>query len=275
MTVSVNFEGFPWFCVIIHEKLSGRVVKMKAELIALLDELSSTGGNYNTTALIAIRRKFMNFLSQDEYLLHYENDENMLIAKDALHFIDAYNTYAVTNDRVESSKHLQFFFKRLIDAEKWNYYELAFLVSSLNITESTKQALVLIDKAYKMIDIFKADVRSELIEGHLATNVLSVLLGARFSGDHGGIHLESEFDRWFFKLEMLAEKNTELKILLDTSEIRQAVFNLNSRLMNQLFQKFESSYDEKIVKALGKEVDAYIASKKYTELYSEHLESLS
>jgi len=248
---------------------------MKAELIALLEELLSVEGNHERTELIAIRHKLVTFLSQDEQVLRYENDENMIIAKDALHLIDAYNIYAITNDRVEASQYLQTFFKRMINAEKWNYYEALFLTSSLGITENTAQALVLIDKARAMVEFFKSDVESESVEGVLATNVLSVLLNAKFSNDHGGIHLESEFDKWFFKLEMLAEKNAELKMLLDISEIRQAVFHVNSKLMNQLFQEFECNYDERMVKVLGKEVDAYIASKKYAELYSEHLANLS
>jgi hypothetical protein len=242
---------------------------LKAELIKILEKLFALGGNHDTTRLLEMRDDFLDFLREEDQLFMSHSHKNITLAKDAVYFIDAHNTYAITTSRVEAGRQMKHIFERLINAQKWNYYELKFLIGSLHFTDSVKHSLLLANKSLEILRDFKADPRSDYLAGLVAFNTISRILHAKFFDDHHGVNLEEAFAQWFFKLELQIPNNDELQMHFKIAEIKQAVFRQNIQAINQHMKEFETNYDEKMLKLITSEVNFYISSKRYNLLYRE------
>ena len=240
---------------------------LKPKLIKILEKLFALGGNHDTERLLEFRDEFLGFLKEDDQILMPHNNENIVIAKDAIHFIDALNAYATTTNRVEAGSYVKHFFDRLIGSEKWNYYEIKFLIGVLSLTSDVKQALSLANKAIQALMDFGADPRFQLLSGLIAYHTISRVLYAKFFENNHDIDLEDTFSQWLLKLKHQAIAEPELRIHFDVAEIKRAILMKDMQEINRLMQDFEKNYDEKIVKVISNEVNFYIASKGYGLLY--------
>lgn len=237
---------------------------MKVQLIEILDKLMALGGNHDRIALMELRHQFLDFLREEEQLLSSHDDANKMTAINAIHFIDATMRHQV--NIVEPDKHLQSYFEHLMAAEKWNYYELRFLIGLLGLVNSMKQALLLANKACELLRDFKAVTRTDDLSIYIAANTISRIVQANFFDEDHGVDLEDELDQWFLKIKILVSENPQLQLYYDIVEIRQAVFRQDRQLIYQLMQAFETNYDEKVVETLEDEINYYIASEKYNRL---------
>lgn len=241
---------------------------LKAELIKILEKLFTLSGNHDVTRLLELRDEFLNFLREEKQLFMDHDDVNIMNTMDAIHFIDALNIYASTTNRAEASTYVQPLFRRLLETEEWNYYELRFLIGALSYTVDVNQALSLADKAIEILMNFRADNRFKLLSGLVAYHTLSRILYAKFFEDNHNVNLENLFEQWFSKLKWQLLDEPKLKVHFNVAEVKCAIFVKDSPKVSLLMQEFENNYDEKIVKAISNEINSYIASKGYSLQYS-------
>ena len=245
--------------------MRGAKKMLKSELVERLEELFAIGGNHDTVKSIEMRHKFKGFLSQDEYLLgdHDRDNENVRIARDTIRFIDANNTYANTSCVVEASKHLNPFFDRLLQQEKWNYYELLFFVGSSHVTESVEQAIRLgLEAIIKSVEFYNKD-RIGILEGHLSCNTCARILYAKYFDEDADkkYFLSGEFQNWFERLRRLARDHKELEVQSLVTKIRHALFERNETA--KYMKELEENHDKKIVDSIEREVQFYMTSNGY------------
>ena len=236
---------------------------LKSELIEMLKQIFESGGNHDPFKLSEIREKLIDFLKaeKEKSLLSYENNENIVIAIDAVRFIDANYIFAKTSNRIEASIPVKPLFDRLIQLDDWNYYELKFLIGLINFAPNAEQAVRFAAKAEKAIMNFQIADNTDVSKGALACNVCSRLLYAKYFDDDVKDELTQEFSTWFCKLEQLAKLNNELEVLFLATRIRQAIFNNDFQEVDELFKRVVANSDEKIVKVVKSEICFYIASR--------------
>ena len=192
-----------------------------------------------------------------------QDNENVIIAKDAVRFIDAHNVYAATSDRIEASVHMKKCFDRLTQSENWNYYDLKFLVSSVHLIESIEQALELGSKSMLEMVHFRASSNTDIWEGYLALNMCARLLIAKYFDSDIKINLPLRFEEWFSKLERLAEKNSDLSLPFTVTKIRKAIFHKDQDQIFKLREELETNYDEDVVNIVRSEISFYLLSERY------------
>jgi len=236
---------------------------LKPELIEILEELFTIGGNYDRLKSIEVKNRLLDFIKAEELLLDCQNNVNTILANDAVSFIDANNVYAATTNRIEASIHIQPFFQRLIDLNDWNYYEIKFLVSSLIFTENVKQALDLGTLATLNLIKFRNINKTDILEGYLASNVCSRILYAKYFDNHVKVDLSEQFTDWFLKLKSLAEKNSVLELTFIATQIRQTLLYQILEETAELCRKVEGIYTEKIADMIKGEVSFYLRSERY------------
>lgn len=240
---------------------------MKTQLIEILDKLIDLGDNHDRKPLMAIRHELLDFLKQDDHLLIPHTNESINTAVNAVHFVDAQVNLA-TSDNIKAGKNLQPFLEHLNTAEKWNYYELRFLVGSLNLTATLKESLVLAGKACELLKDFASTTPpTDRISAVISFNLTQRILYTKFFEENNEIDLEDAFQQWFLKLQFLASENDKLQLLFNVVEIRQAVFNQDRQQIAQLMQQFEANYNEKEIEVMAGEVNLYMASERYNQLY--------
>jgi len=242
---------------------------LKPKLIEILENLFSTGGNYNKLKLIEVKNRLLDFIDAERLSSDSQNNANAILAEDAVCFIDANNIYATTTNRVEASKHMQSFFKRLTELDEWNYYEIKFLVSSLIFTEDVKQALELSELATLKIVKFRNISKTDVLEGYLSFNLCSRILYAKYFDHHIEDDLSKSFDTWFLKLKHLAEKNNILELIFIVTEIKRTLFYQIPEETGELCRKVEGRYSEKIADMIKGEVSFYLGSESYKSKYFE------
>jgi len=235
---------------------------LKLELIEMLKQMFALGGNHETFKSSEVRKKLLGFLKaeKEEFLLSYQNNENIIVAIDAIRFIDANNIFAKTSNRIEAGIPVKPFFERLMQLDNWNFYELKFLISLLAFTKNTEQLVELAIKAEQTIRNFRVIDNTDISEGYLACNVCSRLLYAKYFDDDVQTDLAGEFSKWFSNLERLTESNSELELLFLATKIRQSIFNKNFQKIDDLFKIAETNYDERLVKVVKSEICFYTAS---------------
>lgn len=243
-------------------------IMLKVQVLEILEKLFALGGNHDTARLLELRNEFLNFLRREEQLFMSRDDESIVIAKDSIRFIDALNAYATTSSIIEASNHVQIFFERLANSEKWNYYEINLLIGSLGYTKDIKQTLTLANKAIEVLMDYTADTRSKYLSGSIAFNTISRILYTKFFDDELGIDLEKELNQWLLKLKLQVLNENKLKIPYEVAQIKQAVFNKDRILIIERMNDFEKKYDENIFKVVSREIDSYIISDRYSPFFS-------
>lgn len=245
---------------------------LKNNLIESLEKLFALGNNHDTTRLLEIRREFINFLKEDDQLLIPHADENIVLAKDAVAFIDAQILDATTSNKTEAGNHLKPFFERLMNSEEWSYYELRTLGGSLSLTSNVEQSISLANKAVMVLMNFNTP-HSGIWSGVIAFHVLSRILYAKFFEDDITIDLDEAFGQWFVKLKHQVPDNPELQMYLEIAEVKQAIFKKDNQAIMLLMREFEEKYDKEVVRVVTSEVDYYVASKKYNPKFHEILKN--
>ena len=242
---------------------------LKPRLTRVVEEVFAIGGNHDTAKDIELREKLLDFLREEDHVILPGDDPNLVLAKDMIRFIDADKIYADTSDGKLAHPHVKLFLERLMesDLDKWHYYELKLLISTVNFTENIEQAIELASKADRRILQFKRVRLTEKLEGYLALNMCSRILSAKYF-DSANIDLvNSEFKFWFRKLEKLTEEypqENQLALIFLITKIREALFKGHSTDAHQLCEELESYHDEKIARMVNNEVHCYTTSKEYT-----------
>ena len=236
---------------------------LKSELVEILKQMFELGGNHETFKLSEIRRELIDFLKveKEKTLLSYENNENIVVAIDAIRFIDANNIFAKTSDRIKASIPIEPFFERLIVLDNWNFYELKFLISLLPFIKNVGRAVDLAIKAKQVITNFRVIINTDISEGYLACNICSRLLYARYFAEDVEVEIDQEFAKWFSRLERLTVSNNELEVLFLATRIRKAIFDNDFQKVDDLFKIVEANYDEKIIKVVKSEICFYITAR--------------
>jgi len=239
---------------------------MSPKIIELLEELFAIGGNHDAMRTFEIRNKFLELLREEHHLLALEDNEDAVLAKDAIYFIDAHHIYATTTDRTEAYLRIQPIFERLMQADGWNYYEIKFVITSLSFTISLEQAIELGTKAVQRLLNFKVANDADYIEGVLACNMCSRILYAKYFDADVKLNLVEDFSLWLSKLKRLTEKESKLEVGLLATEIREAILNKNQEQIFKLLDKLESKYDKNVANTISNEINSYLVSKKYNPL---------
>ena len=242
---------------------------LKPRLTKVVEEIFAIGGNHDSAKDMELREELLNFLREEDHLMLPAADANLMLAKDMIRFIDADKIYAQTTDGKQAYPHVKLFLERMteLDLNKWHYYELKLLISSINFTEDIKQAMELASKAEKRIFLFKRIRRTEMLEGALAGNMCTRLLCAKYFDNDVKIDLvTSEFQVWFRRFEKLTAENQSdniLSLMFLATKIRKALFERHSTSAYQLCEELETYYDAGITKAINNEVHFYTTSKEY------------
>jgi len=235
---------------------------LKSELTGILNELFALGGNQDVLKLNEIRKRLVDFLSHTEQLLGCQDNENVIIAKDAVRLLDALSVYAETTDRNKANSHVQPFFDRLIQSDGWSQCDLQFLITSVEYIKNVEQLLELSDRAISEISKYQDNNNSAILEGYLAFNMCSRILYAKFFDDAKTDFLV-QFATWALKLENLLDKNNELSQISLITQIRRAIFHRAPTEIVKLCEDLKNNYDENIHSTVEKEVRFYITSEKY------------
>jgi len=237
---------------------------LKPELIEILEELLAIGGNYDIPKALAMRHRFKEFLSRDEQLLGDQDDENNIIAKDAIRFIDANNSYSNNTNVAEANVHLNSFFKRLLKQKKWSYYELEFFIGSSFLTESVEQAILLgVEAIINCVGFYEKN-HIGVLEGVLSANICSRILHAKYFDDvDNKFYLSEEFKNWFSRLRHLTKEHSKLELSSLITKIRHALFEKNEDLIPQYLQELEAKYSGEIANLINREVHFYMTSERY------------
>jgi len=244
---------------------------LKPELIEILEQLFAIGGNQDTVKYIRIRKKLVAFLKTEEFLVNYQMDKNLLVARDAIHFIDALNIHAKTSNKMEASSRLQPFFKRLLQSDDWNFYELTFLISLLEFTETIEQALQLGSKASHTIRSFGASGNVAFFKSSLSCNMCSRLLFAKFFDKDVNLDLvSSQFHTWFRELEFLVKENNKLDLDFLVTKIRKAIFNTEVTEIRKSLKELKMKY-KKVYDLIESEVNFYWQSEEFRKLFLDDL----
>jgi len=240
---------------------------IQLELAEILDKMFAIGGNHNTEKAFEIRNNLLDLHSIEDVLLK-PYDANIIMTKDAINFLDASAIHAQTTDTVRANAYMAPFFERLLQSDEWNYYEIKLLVSSMYLTESIEQALELCSKAVKRIVDFQIVDSMDILEGGLACNMCARLLYAKYFENNTKIDLANEFETQLHKLKQLEDANYKLVIPLRITKIRQAVFNQDQELIDELIEKLDEDYGDynDITNIVKNGVHFYITSEKYNEL---------
>jgi len=233
-----------------------------------LDTLFQLGGNHSKDKTIYVRDKLLDFLRREEVLLN-TSGENFLIARDAVHFIDANNIYSQTTDVNQATVLLQPFFERLLTTgEKWNYYDLKLLSSAIALSQDLEQARNLASKSMERIPDFRINQCVDVLEGGLACNICSRLLYAKYIENDQDEEIINEFEMWFRKLEHLEDKQYKLTFPLDVTKIRWAILNQNAKEIAKLIGDIEYSedYPDEAIAVVLSEARFYLNSEIYKSL---------
>ena len=231
---------------------------LEPKVIELLEEVFAIGGNHDTAKIILMRKKLVDFMTDNNLFLK-ERDENFVIIKDAIRFIDAHTILATTTSQHEASTCLNPFFKRLymMRQEKWNYYELKFLISSLQLVEDIKRALSLGLKSLTIVSKFN---NAHTLKSSIICNVCYRILYAQYFGDHdsiGNINLALEFNNWFRELERMPKKDNDIELDFLVTKVRKALFFQNRELINELLNELKTNYGENLFDVINEEVITY------------------
>jgi len=240
---------------------------MEQMLMQMMKQLFSIDDYPDTRYSFEIRKQLLEFLRQEKQLFMAPDDENILLAKDGIRFIDANNAMIRSSDRLETRALMLPFFERLMkkDFKTWHFYEFKLLMDSLMFTESAGDAVQLALAAGFYLSSQKADYDQPLgvLRGMIAINVLSRLLYAKFFEYDHDVKLDEEFDIWFSKLEQLAYENKELDSYLHTVEIRRGLFNVDIEMMSEHYLTFKKKYNDQTVHKMDNEMQLYMTSSKF------------
>ncbi|MCL1990941.1 MAG: hypothetical protein FWG67_08645 [Defluviitaleaceae bacterium] len=243
------------------------MIQMK--LVGVLEKMFDIGGNHDVKKSLEIREELLEFLRGEELLLAPLEDENVLLAKNAIHFLDANETYAQTSNMTQARTRLQPFFKRLLASDDWNYYELKLLVGSIYLASDAEEAQTLAIKGSERSADFRVTKNVDVLEGGLACNLCARFLYAKyFEMDTDAAFIAEEFETWFHKLRELEERHYELELPLQVTEIRHAILKQDEVELAKLMEKFEdeSDYLEDVINLVISEVRFYTTSKGYLAL---------
>ena len=189
---------------------------VKPRLKKIIEELFAVGGNYDLAKDMELRGKLLDFLREEDHLILPGDDENIRLAKDAIHFIDANILCADKTDDREAYPHIKPFLKRMMDKtnlKNWDYSELRLLVSSISMTESVEQAEELFSKANDGIIAFKRRRLTYNLEGVLVCNMIARILNAKHFDENVTIDLAEKFSSMVIWLENLVNNNKNSKYL--------------------------------------------------------------
>jgi len=230
---------------------------LQPKLIELLEELFSIGGNHDIKKKVEIRQKIIDFMTADNLFLK-NDDDNFIMIKDTIRFIDAQNEFAITTNRDGASAHIKCFFDRIskMQPEQWNYYELKLLVSSLFLIEKIDQAFKLGDNALIAIQQFEDINKVDVFKSSVACNICCRILYAKYF-DNVKTNLSDQFERWFEKLEVLAKEDNHIALDYLVTQIRKAVFYQKRDEIRELLEELETKHNKKIFDVVFKEVSIY------------------
>ena len=242
----------------------GVLMMLKPELIEILQELLSIGGNQDISKSMELRNRLREFLSQDDQLFCDHDNANVVMAKDAIRFIDANNAYANNTNVAEANAYLNSFFERLLKEKKWSYYELELFIGSSFLTESVEQAIRLAIEAIINCVNFYDNSRIGILEGILSANICARILHAKYFDDiDDKFYLSKEFKDWFARLRHLTKEHSELELSNLVTKIRHALSEKNEVQIPQYVQELENKYSVEIVNLMNREIHFYMTSKRY------------
>lgn len=235
---------------------------IKPRLSRIIEELFATGGNHDIAKHMEIRGKLIEFLQEEDHVILSDDDKNIRLAKDVIHFIDAGRVYAKTTSSKEAYHHVKSFLKRMMETElnDWHYDELVIFISSLHMTESPEQAIGFASQANERIISFKRLGVTDNLEAALAGNMCTRLLNAKHFNEDVTIDLADKFGSYLIWIENLVEKNKNsefLKLVLHVSKIRYEIFRNDKSEIFALCDGL-AQYDEKVKQMISSEVDFYL-----------------
>lgn len=231
---------------------------LKPRLTKIVEEVFAIGGNHQPAKDMELREKLIDFLKEEDHLILSDDDENIRLAKDVIHFIDADRLLAKTMNNKEAYHHVKPFLERLLISDSWHYDELRLLISSINFTENIEQAINLAAKAEERIFEFKRFRSTDILDGYLALNMCARILNAKYFDRDVKISLAPQFTYWLNKLKYLVESNKELELALLITKVRRDIFNRDESDIFTLCDDLIPRYDEKIGQMIRNEVDFYI-----------------
>jgi len=234
---------------------------LKPKITKIVNEFFVIGGNHDSDQFQLIRNQLLDVLREEEFLLSEHVDENVILAKDVIRYIDASSLYAEETNLRKAYTQIKPFFSRLVNSS-WNYYDIQLLAGSIEYTETATQAIELATKAQEYINIFKRVRSTDALEALLAVNLCSRILIAKYFDDQVETSLVIEFQKGLKKLENLVKHNQELAMLLLITKIRQALLSEHDSRAQTLCEELEFQYDKQIGATIRNEVEFYQQQRK-------------
>ena len=235
---------------------------LKPRITKIIDEFFAIGGTHDLDKYKKIRDRLLEVLREEDFLLGDQDDENVVFVRDVIRYIDAISIYAREMNNRGVHRHINPFFNRLKHSSNWHYYDLALLVSSIQLTESIEQATQLASKAQGHVTLFKHARNVDIVEGCLSLNMCARLLNAKYFDYRVEISLTTEFDKWYKKLEELVKHNALLELPFLVTKIRQNVLNgSEQKVIEQLCDELVQ-HDKQIGDMLRNEVQFYFEREK-------------
>ena len=253
-------------------------VMVKPELIPLLEELVNIGANYKIEELLAIRKRFFNYLSEEGRMLRvFDNPEEYVHARDAINFIDANLILHRTGSPEQANVFSQSVLDRLETLRasnrkenRWTYYDIVFYTGLCISAVDMKQLVLMHDHARLKLE----ELGDPLLMAKLMTNYSTRLLIALFWDFEKDSETDSLEDQ---NLEKMV-KNTLSTTLQETitfckkhdftdflyrSKIMLGLFENDQALIIKYFKKLKAILPEYGSQALAKEISDYQQSPRY------------
>ena len=242
---------------------------LEPRLIELLEEFFAIEDVHIPANLIPVRKKLLDFLRIEENILASVTDANLLVAKDLIRLIDAYNIYTTTSNRMSSSDCIQPLFDRLLTYSEWSYYDLAILADALMFAPTAEFAIDFGAKSIMPLVNVRLAASSDIIQAKIASSICSRLLYAKYFDDEVTADLDEKFMTWFKKLERLAENNQILARSYLHNQVRHALFYQNQEEIFRLCNEVKKDTREQNANSVISTVGFYTSSQKYNAMLHE------
>lgn len=232
---------------------------IKSRLTNIIDEFFAIGANHDLSADRVCRAKILEFLREEDNLLLPWDDENLVLGKDVIHYIDASNVFAQTTEREKAYYILKPFLDRMLETEsdQWHFYHLNLLSASFCFTATLKDAQILEKKALHRISQFKRLRDTKAVEAVMACQLTLRILDAQTFDQDDKIDFERYFKQQLRRLKGIADADQAYEFYFKIGQIRWEIFNGHPKPARKLCDELETNTDKMMVQLLRKEIETY------------------
>ena len=234
---------------------------LKPRFRKIIGEFFAIGGNHDLPAYQKSRIEILDFLREEDIMLLPWDDENIVLGKDLIHYIDATINFSETTNREEAYRFLKPFLDRMLETDEnnWHYYHLKLIVSCLGFTDTIEDALLLEKKILHRAAQFSQLRDTQILEAVTACQMGTRILEVKLFEQNVSDKLERKFKNQIRKLKDLTDADKSLEFYWYLGRIRWEIFNGHLKSARNLCDELESYADKRVAQMMRKEVEIYSA----------------